>query len=131
MLATVCKLRGAVAVVAVVVVVAADAVAALGVAAAAVVAAVAVAAASSGAVAVSANGSAHPDHVEMCYVMAGFDQVDPAISCPLCGARHCLALELPRFSTEQGFTGSQKMLARGLDGIPGADTSCAATPLKG
>ena len=126
-----CKLRGAAAVVAVVAAAVADAGAAVSVAVAAAAAVVAVAAASSGVVAVSANGSAHPDDVEKCYVMAGFDQVDPAISCPLCGARHCLALELPRFSTEQGFTGSQKMLARGLDGIPGADTSCAATPLKG
>lgn len=95
-------MRGAVAVVAVVAAAVADAVAAVSVAVAAAVAVVAVAAAGSGDVAVSADSRAHPDHVEKCYAMAGFDQVDPAISCPLCGARHCRSFKECRVSRPLG-----------------------------
>jgi hypothetical protein len=84
MLATVCKLHGVAVAVAGAAVDAAAAVPAVPAVVASVAVVAVVAASRGGDPAASADGGANPDDIQNVRVMAGFDQVDPAISCPLC-----------------------------------------------
>jgi hypothetical protein len=76
---------------------------------------VAQAAACRGALAACAEAGALPTQLNKRDVMAGFDQVDPANSCPLCGSSIAQVSKLA--SRLAGLQGKRKMLARGLDAI--------------